>query len=122
MDRRILQGGVALAAAFVLVGWMTRDTRLKSSMVGRWRCAPYYSGTEATIYFLGNGRFAVFEKIGDLKSFETGSWDVVDGEMIEIIDHGDSVQDSATWTRVRLDWTTLRFGEGKAVCTRIEAD
>jgi len=56
------------------------------------------------MYLLGNGRFS------DMKSFETGSWDVADGEMIEIIDHGDSVQDSATWTRVRLDWTTLRFG------------
>lgn len=120
MNKRLVQGGVALAAAFLLLGWMTRDLRLRSAMVGRWNCSPYYAGN-ATLYFLRDGRYAEFEKIAGSDVVATGSWDVVNGELLQIVDHT-SGNGGATYGRVELDWTTLRISDGKAQCRRIEGD
>ena len=117
--KRVLQGAVALVAAFVLVAWMTRDARLHHAMLGRWHCAPYFHSGEATLYFLDNGKYALFDGIKDPR-YESGSWDVVGGELLQIEEQGSS---GTTHRPVHLAWTTLVIGKSdNAICKRVDDD
>jgi len=117
---------VAVAALLSLWLAVRSDAWTRRRLVGRWHCANFYS-SPGDLVFLGGGSYAevVLGPAGKVAEF--GTWDVANGELIEIVDHGDGIKDSMSYALVEVAITgsefTLRKSNGGvgARCSRVAA-
>jgi hypothetical protein len=112
--------GIGLLAVGIVAG--CRSPR--ADLVGRWHCELYY-GSRANLTFLSGGSYAIFQESSVSRTSEFGTWDVVDGTLVTIIDHGSSVKDSVTWARVNVSSDTLLIkaadvDEVRGQCSRVK--
>lgn len=126
--RRVAMAMVATAIALSFWVLLRSDMWMRRTLVGRWQCPDYYS-SPASLSFLGGGSYATFVQRADgTKRGEFGTWDVANGELIMIIDHGDSIKDSTTWSRVGVSISGSEFtlinsnGLVGARCSRVTAE